>query len=1370
MVAYVLKSSSSRLRPHARAIRRLAATLAARSSFIALRSAARVMVAREEAAGALSPRAQPTSRFHELKTPEREREPSQSGQLEPEADADFGQDANPLDSAGLLSFATLWWLHGLLRRGFQAPINEQGVYQLPASDKSHPLQQRFDAAWAEQVERTNGKEEAPSINVALWHATKDKVGVALVMYALSATLTLFQPLVIKSILESIDGESNMFGISSGYGLAVLLGASAFCGATFINLGQFMTARAGLNARMIVINSVYQKILRLSATARRTMNSGEVVTLAGVDSERVLEAYSIGLWCLISPTMLVAVCILIGWQMGVWVAIGVAITSVIIMYGAFVTSKYIGIFRRRISKISANRVKLTNEVLQGIRVIKFYAWEDSINETIRQIREEEVALMRKYNYLRLSNAVLMYLAPTFLNLVCFVIYVLLGNTLDVATAFVILALTNACKMAFSIFANASVAVSEAMTSTKRFSDFLVSGEVEDSEAANEGNRITTEVVAPIISLENADFRWVETGATPTLSGINLTIQPGTLTIIVGSVGSGKSSLINAILGEMQQVAGIRNVHGSFAYSSQQAWIQNQTVRDNILFGAPYDETRYNQVVNACQLLPDFEMLEQGDQTEIGERGINLSGGQKARVSIARAMYRAENFDFVVLDDPLSALDVHVANAVFSLGLEGIAKDKTRILVLNSHYHFLQYADRIIVMKDGQIAGDGKLGDLQGDFPFLAMSPRRKKGTDDEYSTDEDSTDDSGKETTTEASNDEEKKPKRVKSKKEVKVNQDSKPKGLIVQEDRMTGSVSLQTYISYFSKSGWNGIVVLTTIFFLFAVAQVALFFSDWFLSRWSKGAFSLSQDTSLGIYVAIVIAAFLLVSIRCVYYMLVCMRCSENLHLRYIRKVLGAPVTTFFDVTPVGRILNRFSRDLDQVDNPMPYFSLWMVMYIFQMASAFIVCAAADPWVLILYLPVGYGLIFTIRVYQATAREVKRLDSVTRSPFLNLVSETISGIETIRSYRMTQYFSEKSEQLLNHNAKFYFVFQSSGRWFAMRTDWFISLIICAVAILAIATKASLGAAVAGLGLTYAAQLTSSFQRMTSLITQVENIMTCYERISHYDGLPEEGYSRESINSSTLEPAWPRTGAVVFENVTMRYREELPAVLKSVSFQISSGEKVGICGRTGSGKSSLMSVLFRVVECAGGRVLIDGVDISTITLNQLRTKLTIIPQDPMLFSGSLRMNLDPFAQKSDEEVYAVLRKVHLSDAVSTWGRGLDYEIAEKGDNLSVGQRQLVCIARALVRDSKVIVMDEATANVDKESDRLIQQTVQESFGGGDQTVLCIAHRLETIMDSDKILVLDAGEVVEFDSPDALLQKPDGIFQSLVNSAKSVGTLP
>uniref|UniRef100_H3GP31 ABC transmembrane type-1 domain-containing protein n=1 Tax=Phytophthora ramorum TaxID=164328 RepID=H3GP31_PHYRM len=965
--------------------------------------------------------------FHALQSP---REGSNSPTV-PQNETLKEDKTSPLDSANILSIATIWWLQPLLARGYKSPLTEDSVWELPKKDHSRRLQGRFDASWTKQDHNLQRKKDKrPDVNVALWEATKDKIAVAMGLYLVSATLTLVQPFLIKAILQNLEGQDNMFGISSGYGLAVLLGCVAFCGATAINSAQFLTARAGCNARMVVINSVFQKILRLSATARRTMNSGEVVTLAGVDSERVMEAYTIGLWCIISPIILVAVCVLIGTQMGAYVGLVVAATSVAIMYAAFTTSKQIGVYRRRISKISANRVKLTNEVLLGIRVIKFYAWEDSINETIRAIRDQEVALMRRYNYLRLTNAVLMFLAPTILNMVCFLVYILLGNTLDVATAFVILALTNACKMAFSIFANASVAVSEAVTSTGRLSDFLVAGEVDES-----AHERTLEHDKAIISFQNADFQWVEDAPTPTLSDITFTLQPGTLTIVVGPVGSGKSSLVNAILGEMHQIRGTRSVQGDVAYASQQAWIQNQTVRDNILFGESYDAHHYRTVVTACQLLPDFEMLEQGDQTEIGERGINLSGGQKARVGIARAMYRARKFDFVVLDDPLSALDVHVANAVFSDGLAGIAQGTTRLLVLNSHYHLLQHADRVLVMSDGQIVGDGTLEQLQGEFSFLATSPRVKHA-DDAKETDQQSK--QGSIEATLAADEGGNATKKT-------------AKKLIVEEDRRVGSVRMKTYVNYLAASEWNGYVLTATILVLFTVAQVALFFCDWFLSQWSKGAIDLSQKNSMAVYVGIVVASLLLTFIRCAYYMEVCMRCSGKLHFNYIRKVLGAPVTTFFDVTPVGRILNRFSRDLDQVDNPLPYFSLWMMLYIFQMASAFIVCAAADPYVLILYIPVGYAFWFAIKLYQSSARELKRLDSISRSPFLNLVSETISGIETVRSYKMVEHFSSHCEELLNNNAKFFLLFQSASRWFAMRTDWLVSVIIAAVAVLAIAT-------------------------------------------------------------------------------------------------------------------------------------------------------------------------------------------------------------------------------------------------------------------------------------------------------------------------------
>ncbi|GLE01066.1 hypothetical protein PINS_up009879 [Pythium insidiosum] len=1274
-----------------------------------------------------------SSGFHALKTPR----PSAGA-------ADVNDQRNPLDRANWVSVMTLWWIQPLIRRGYLAPLQQDNVWDLAEIDKSDVLLQRFNAAWDRQLE--TGK---PGFGKALWDATKKTMLTAIALQLLSAFFSLFQPIVIKALLQNLQGRTtNALGISSGYGLAFLLGATAMCGAITLHFGMFLTLRAGCNARMTVVNSVYLKILRLSATARRTMNSGEIITLASVDSERLLEAYGLGAWTLISPLTLVCLCFLIGFQMEAYVGLAAAVSICLIMYLAVVTARQVGLYRRKISTISAQRVKLTNEVLQGIRVVKFYGWEESILAQIQRVREEEVLLMRRYNYLRLYNSVLMFLAPFFVNVVCFTVYILLGNTLDLATAFVVLALTNACRMPFTIFATASLFVSEAITSIKRIGKFLVAEEVHDNTV--DGDQI---ILQPTISFEHADFQWSTEATEPILRDLTLTIQPGSLTVIVGAVGSGKSSLINAMLGEMLQTQGKRVVHGAFSYASQQPWIQNQTLRENILFGEPFDADHYQNVITACQLIPDFEMLEQGDATEIGERGINLSGGQKARVSIARAMYRARRCDFLVMDDPLSALDVHVANAVFDEGLNRLAKGKTRLLVLNAHYHFLHYADRILVMEEGKIIGDGTLGELTDAFPFLASSPRAQGAP-------ADAVDGAVKE------------PGSILAVQSKPAKPDAEPstnKKLIVEEDRNVGSVNVQTYVRYLSCCGWDGYFVAGTIITLFAIAQVAIFMCDWFLSRWANGSFkTLDQYQSMGVYLGLIVFTAIFAFARCAFYTEMCMRCSANLHSRYLRRVIGAPVTTFFDVTPVGRILNRFSRDLDQVDNPLPNFSMWMIIFMFQIGCAFIVCAITSPYILIMYAPLSLVFIFITRYYQASARELKRLDGITRSPFINLVSETIQGIETIRSYRMADTFSRRCEDLLDLNGKLFFAFQSASRWFGMRTDWLVAVIICGVAVLSVATKSGTSAAVAGLALTYAAQLTASFQRMTNLITTTENIMTCFERISFYDSLDQEGHTVEErqVKLESLDPTWPTAGAVSFENVTMRYRSELELVLRGVSFSVQSGEKVGVCGRTGSGKSSLMSVLFRVVEVASGKVMIDGVDISTLPIPALRSKLTIIPQDPMLFSGSLRFNLDPFNEKDDAELWDALKKVHLYDVVQRWGSGLEYEIAEKGDNLSVGQRQLLCIARALIRESKVIVLDEATANVDQESDKLIQLTVRESFGGSDKTVLCIAHRLETIIHSDKILVLDSGRVAEFDSPAVLLERPGSIFRSLVESSRAV----
>ncbi|KAJ0394967.1 hypothetical protein ATCC90586_009459 [Pythium insidiosum] len=1281
--------------------------------------------------------------------------------LEPE----LAPPKHPLDSAGWLSQLTMWWLNPAMRLGFKQSISEDDVWELPASDRSETLQEIFDRHYAAEKQRVAPQQTVP-IHWPMWHATKSKMTLAIVLHLLSAAATLLQPLLIKSLLQYFQDEEPMIPIRSGYGLAGLLTATAFGGVTAMDYGMFLTTRSGINARMIVINGVFQKLLRLSTTARQTISSGDVITLAGVDSERLYEAYAIGLWGLLSPLMVATVCVLIGVEMGYVVALVAAACCVLILVYAMTNSREIGRQRRAILQVAGERVKLTNEALQGIRAIKMYAWEDSMLERVRAIRDREIKLVRKYDYLRVNNLVVLSVAQTLMTAACLVAYIYQGETLTVPTAFVLLALTNACRMPFGIFSNAVVFSSEAFGSMQRIAAFFSADEMPVDVLGQQ------QPSTKVVELQNADFSWTQDAETPTLRQISFAIERGSLTIIVGAVGSGKSSLVNAILGEIQQLRGYRAVRGSVAYASQQAWIQHGSVRDNVLFGADLDSALYDAVLSACQLRRDLEILEHGDATEIGERGINLSGGQKARVSLARAMYRRDA-ELLLLDDPLSALDVHVANAVFFEGVLGLAKSKTRVLVLNAHYHLLPHADRVVVLADGEIVGDGSYNDVVAAFPHLAdqaldaMRPQHEEEEEEEGMTQ--AHDDKDEPTVLKSTT------RRAEEADEPHA-PNTKTKQLMLDEERAVGAITWRTYTSFLQNSGVNGVWLGVVLLLAFAIAQGGVVAGDYFLTFWSEGSLQRSQETALWVFVGVVAAATLLLLGRAVLFTEICIRAVQTLHAVYLRKVMYAPVPTFFDVTPVGRILNRFSRDLDQLDNPLPYYSLAMLMFLMLMLAVLLVCAVTTPTTLALYPVLGFACHWVQRYYLSTSRELKRWDGVTRSPFLNLVAETANGLDSIRAFRMAPAFATRCRALLDHNCKFFFLFQSSAKWYAMRLDWLVTSVVTVVSFTCVATQRSIGAASAGIALTYAVQLTLPFQRFLAFSSATENYMTSFERIAHYASLEAEGSSgsHRSSTSSALEitatpdqethvaEAWPARGAIEFEGVTARYRDGLDIVLRDVSFTVNGGEKIGVCGRTGSGKSTLLNVLFRTLELSRGCIRIDGVDISRLPLATLRSRLTVIPQDPVLFSGSLRENLDPFGDKTDAELFAALRHVQLLERAS-WGKqGLAYVVAEKGENLSVGERQLICIARALLRDSRIVVLDEATACVDQDLDRLIQSAIKHSLA--DRTTLTIAHRLETIAESDKVLVMDHGVVAEFDAPAKLLARPDGIFASLMASAR------
>ncbi|CAK4589030.1 unnamed protein product [Aphanomyces euteiches] len=1226
--------------------------------------------------------------------------------------------------------ALILWLEPLMFRGAKKALMEEDVWKLAPADTAAQLNARFDRVW--EVEKTK---PSPSFARAIMRTMQGQWIYSVGVYSAYAALMLLQPSIIRSLLQFLqtpegDEVHTSLGITSGYGLAALLTSLTFLATTLIDYGQYLASNLGVNAKSIVMDCVYLKALKLSGYAKRSMTSGEIVTLSSVDSQHLFEGFLLGPWVIVAPVNVAIVFVLIGFTLGYIVGIVGGVVMALLLYVGCTTAAAAGKIRHEILKLQSERVKLTNEILQGVRVVKLYAWESFLEDQLAAIREQELILLKKFLYARVVNTVALSIAPTLSLALCLVVYIALGNNLTPSLAFTTLAYMNVARFPCIVFATAILFASEALASCRRIGDFLLADEIDDTKRIEAGD-------AAVIEIQDGNFSWhvgpnncqengenVDSAATPvTLNNINLSIKPKSLTIIVGAVGSGKSSLISAILGEIHQVSGSRRVAGRISYVCQEAWIQHASVKDNILFADEYDQARYDRVLSACQLKPDLAILPEGDATEIGERGINLSGGQKARVSIARAMYR-ENADFYLFDDPLSALDVHIAGAVFQDCIQNLLVDKTVILVLNSHYHFLPKADRVLVMEDGTIVGDGSFDVIKAKFPHF-------NSFDDDVAEEDHAV--VVPPETTEA------------------INKDGT---LVQKEDRAVGQVSSNIYVTYFKSTGWNGLVVIIMIAVAFSISQATVVMTDWFMGYWAAHPGHNVRDVI--VYCALALVSIVLMWGRSVYIVYLCVLCSRTLHAKLFKKVIQAPVNTFFDVTPVGRVLNRFSSDLDQVDSILPFFGVLLLQYGFQIAAVVVVCAAVSPFILIVYVPLVW-LFQKIQVfYNRTSAELKRLESISRTPVINIISETINGITTIRAFGMTRTFATKSREVLDHNQSYFMIYRVSTRWLQMRLDWISAVVLAGVSFISVASKSSIGVMAAGLGLTYASQMSAFLSRATMNMCTIENIMTCVERLEHYSSLDTEGDTCEEMEVTPAE--WPAQGTISFESYSMRYRDHLDLVLRDVSFVANGGEKVGICGRTGSGKSSLMVALFRMVEAASGCIKIDGVDISRVNIHALRSRLTIIPQDPVLFSGSLRFNIDPSKQVVDADLWAVLKKVHLAGCLEG---GLDFQVAEKGSNLSVGQRQLLCIARALLRQSRVVVLDEATANIDLESDRLIQQTIKECFR--DVTMLIIAHRLDTIIDSDRILVMDRGSVIEYDSPQVLLAKEGSVFAELAKQA-------
>ncbi|XP_035611097.1 ATP-binding cassette sub-family C member 4-like isoform X3 [Oncorhynchus keta] len=1101
-------------------------------------------------------------------------------------------------------------------------------------------------------------------------------------------------------------------------------------------------------------------------------TGQIVNLLSNDVNKFDEVTIFLHFLWVGPLQAAAVLGLLWVEIGPSCLAGMAVL-VILMPTQTMFGRLFSKFRSKTAALTDNRIRTMNEVVSGIRIIKMYAWETPFSALVNDVRRKEISKIMSSSYLRGLNMASFFAASKIIVFITFTVYVLLGNTISASRVFVAVSLYSAVRLTVTLFFPSAIEkLSETRISVRRIKTFLLLDEIVKSkhgflqEEKQEPNVEIQDLICywDTVNVQPLPPRLLNTSQdAPSLQNLSLTVKSEQLVAVIGPVGAGKSSLLSAILGELPHDKGVLKVKGQLTYASQQPWVFPGTIRSNILFGKALHPQKYEKVLRACALKRDMELLPDGDLTVIGDRGATLSGGQKARVNLARAVY--QDADIYLLDDPLSAVDAEVGRHLFEQCICGILKNKPRILVTHQ-LQYLQAANQILVLKEGHMVAKGTYSELQrSGVDFTSLLKREEEGPQAPGV----ETESRSPCSRTLSQNSEVSHTSSIRSVKDGTEQLPAEPVQTVVEESRSEGTIGVGLYVKYL-KAGAN-ILVLIGVVLLQFLAQAAYILQDWWLAYWAgeqeklnvNGTVTiqngvnvteqLNLDFYLGIYAGLTGATLIFGFARSLVMFNVLVKAAQSLHNRMFNSILRTPVR-FFDVNPIGRVLNRFSKDIGQLDAALPWTFVDFIQIFLQIIGVVAVAASVIPWILIPLAPLIIVFLFLRRYFLQTSRDVKRLESTTRSPVFSHLSSSLQGLWTIRAFRAEERFQNTFDAYQDLHSESWFLFLVTSRWFAVRLDGMCAVFVTITAFGCLLLRDQVEAGSVGLALSYAVTLMGMFQWGVRQSAEVENMMTSVERVVEYTELESEAPWE---TQKRPPPEWPSQGLITFDRVSFSYSSDGPVVLKDMKAMFRPKEKVGIVGRTGAGKSSLVSALFRLAE-PEGRIYIDGVLTSEIGLHDLRQKMSIIPQDPVLFTGTMRKNLDPFSQHTDEDLWNALQEVQLKSAVEELPNKMETVLAESGSNFSVGQRQLVCLARAVLRKNRILIIDEATANVDPRTDELIQKTIRDKFR--ECTVLTIAHRLNTIIDSDRILVLDAGQIHEYDEPYTLLQNHDGIFFNMV----------
>ncbi|XP_014275661.1 probable multidrug resistance-associated protein lethal(2)03659 [Halyomorpha halys] len=1310
---------------------------------------------------------------------------------------------NPRATASIISALTFSWTLPLFWEGYTRDLK---VNDLPEPLKEHSseyLGDRIEKLWEEEVARAQRNKKEPSLLLVIIKMFGPRFMLyGTVLFITEVVLRVSQPLLLGGLIRYFSSTT----MSKEEAYMYAFGIIATTGLQIILSHPYLMAimHTGMKVRVATCSLIYRKSLKLSKTALGQTTAGQVVNLLSNDVNRFDVAFIFLHILWIGPLQTCIVTYLMWAKVGLAALLGVISLLLLIPFQGYL-GKWASTLRLKTAIRTDERVRLMNEIISGIQVIKMYTWEKPFTYLVEVARRKEIKEITKAAYIKgimLSFIIFHARTAIFFTVLA---YVLLGNRIDAEKVFVLTSFYNVLRQTMTVlFPSGITQVAEGLISVRRIKAFLLISDEElrkpkhalkaKGKTNSESNGIlkddkkvpitavhfTGKTEKPGIFMENVTAKWVESSHENTLNNITFDVVPGKLTTIIGPVGSGKTSLFHAILRELNLTSGSIQVNGQLSYASQEPWLFNGSVRQNILFGLEYDRDRYRQVVNVCSLRTDFELFPYGDKTIVGERGSSLSGGQRARINLARAVYK--DADVYLLDDPLSAVDTHVGKHLFEDCIQGYLKNKTVILITHQ-LQYLDSVDQIVLLENGTVSAIGSNETLQKsglDFTKLMSEKDQKEVVEEKPII-----------RTVESRH------TSIQSLASSIYGEINKDFPVEVAEAQTKGSVSGRVYRAYLTAGG--GCCKSLFIFFLCIFSQALASGGDYWITYWvnieeyfyslestdsgsrnvtsalsaqisnitsvfnstitstkeAPYAFVFSRDTCIYVFTGLTVATIIVTLFRSFYFFYSCMQASINLHNRMFESITRATMW-FFNNNISGRILNRFSKDMGAIDELLPSAMIDVIQIGITLLGIIAVIASVNPYLLVPTFGCAFIFYFLRVFYLSTSRSVKRLEGVSRSPVFGHLNASIQGLTTIRAFHAETILRKEFDNHQDLHSSAWYLYIASSRAFAFWLDMVCLIFIGMVTLSFLVLGGENFGGNVGLAISQAIGLTGMFQWGMRQTAELENQMTSVERVLEYTDLEREP-PLVSPPSKKPRPTWPENGKIEFSDVHLRYSAADPWVLKNLNFVILPQQKIGIVGRTGAGKSSLISALFRLSEI-DGEIIIDDIETSTLGLHELRSKISIIPQEPVLFSGRMRKNLDPFDEYSDDVLWNALEEVKLKEVVKEMPGGLQTEISEGGSNMSVGQRQLICLARAIIRNNRILVLDEATANVDPQTDSLIQETIRSKFAAC--TVLTIAHRLNTVIDSDKILVMDAGTLVEFDHPHILLQNKYGFLHKMV----------